>query len=92
MALPTVTCNAHCASCVSLDSHAGLGCDPPGRPENGLVSVSVEEEPPQAVYGCREGYLLKGGGVRLCLGGGNWSGSEPECTCKRPRTIMSGYS
>ena len=61
----------------------GLSCETPERPENGLVSVISEGEgAPQAVYGCRVGYLLKGGGVRGCHGG-NWSGIEPTCECER---------
>ena len=49
------------------------------NPDNGVVMFESTNVGSSAQYVCNEGFLLSGGGVRMCEAGGMWSGSEPVC-------------
>ena len=49
------------------------------NPDNGTVMFESTNVGSSAQYVCNEGFLLSGGGVRMCEAGGMWSGSEPVC-------------
>ena len=69
-------------------------CDPPEEIKNGSVLfLDTDQEnllPGDMVtYTCDEGYELTGNESRFCLRTGNWSGQDPECTCKCQYTYAS---
>ena len=56
-----------------------IDCGPLGDPANGEVSVSSTTFSSVATYSCNTGYTLTGDDMRMCLGTGLWSDSEPTC-------------
>ena len=36
-----------------------------------------------AIYNCNEGYDLFGDALRTCQADEQWTGTEPNCTCKQ---------
>ena len=67
-------------------SNAVIICSPLTSPDNGLVEIKLANGEidigTTANYSCAEGYVLFGTKIRVCLGSGEWSGSEPQCRGK----------
>lgn len=53
---------------------------------NGLVVLSGTTSGSTAGYSCNVGYRLSGVRIRVCLGTGQWSDSEPVCRCESTTT------
>lgn len=54
-------------------------CAELSKPELGDVNYSSRLFGSRATYVCPHGYHVVGLQSRLCLGDGNWAGSEPAC-------------
>ena len=69
--------------CVLTFIYAAVDCGELVSPENGQVlmfeGTSLRGS---AVYNCDQGYLLLGTTVRQCEANGEWSSTEPTCTCE----------
>ena len=50
-------------------------------PDNGILNVTGQYNEDNATYTCDSGFTLLDpeNGIRTCLSGGNWTGSEPQC-------------
>ncbi|XP_068694975.1 sushi, von Willebrand factor type A, EGF and pentraxin domain-containing protein 1-like isoform X1 [Montipora foliosa] len=48
-------------------------------PTNGSYSGNLTTFPNEIVFGCDNGFLLVGSGVRRCLANGSWSGNQTFC-------------
>ncbi len=59
-----------------------VDCGPLTAPANGNVVVQSTTFGSTASYSCVLGYILEGPEERFCGVDGQWSDTEPVCTCK----------
>ena len=64
-------------------------CGEPEIPANGQVYLNNQNNYLEANFTCRDGYELKGEGVRMCTGR-TWSGNQPTCKCEIHKTFYLG--
>eukprot|EP00794_Sanderia_malayensis_P007132 gene7132-7937_t len=68
-------------------------CGYPGVPANGALDGNDYTYGKKVTYKCSAGFRLIGDTERLCLSGGSWTGSLPECreiNCGNPGTPANG--
>ncbi len=56
-----------------------VDCGSLSAPTNGGVVTTGTTLSSAATYTCDNGYTRSGDQTRICLAGGDWSGSEPVC-------------
>ncbi|KAL9989269.1 hypothetical protein ACROYT_G003802 [Oculina patagonica] len=67
------TWSGSATACVAKD------CGPLAVPTNGSSIGNLTVFPNKILFGCDEGFLLKGSYVRHCQDNGNWSGNQTFC-------------
>ena len=75
------------ANCVVLNSNfpssTAVDCGALESPQYGTVKYTDTTYKSEAHYSCRHGYTIwRGDKTRVCLAGGEWSGSAPFCISK----------
>ncbi len=66
-----------------------INCGPLSGPDNGLVTITVDDFGRKGSYSCDTGYLLTEDVIRVCEVNGDWSGTAP--TCDRKLNYMALY-
>lgn len=69
-----VSFNRHCFNFCSAKD-----CGPLAVPTNGSFIGSLTVFPNKILFGCDQGFLLRGSHVRHCQANGNWSGNHTFC-------------
>ena len=59
--------------------YAAQDCGPLAVPANGSSNGDLTVFPNKKVFGCDEGFLLRGSNVRNCQANGTWSGNQTFC-------------
>ncbi len=57
-------------------------CPTLSDPSNGAILMTNTTVGSVVSYTCSRGYRLDGPMTRECQSGGNWTGSDPVCSCK----------
>lgn len=54
-------------------------CGPLDNPANGSSIGDLTVFPNKIIFGCDEGFLLRGSNIRNCQANGTWSGNQTIC-------------
>ncbi len=57
-------------------------CPTLSDPHNGDIVITTTTVGSSVSYTCRRGYRLDGQTVRECQSNGQWTGSDPVCSCE----------
>jgi Sushi repeat (SCR repeat) len=56
-----------------------LHCGFPGRPQNGIVNITLHSSKAVAKYECPGSFIIDGDPERTCGEDGTWTGTIPRC-------------